>query len=174
MRLTTDTILDEKIEIYVDGSGQFSAEFNDNRYEAATRKELLEQLTKAVKLARQQGTVDVTVLGLIENRDGRGRRIPGEPFTAGAGVVQAKLRGKHAREHGAWLLVSDAGDKFQVRGWSGRAGTIARRLTEAEVADYLTLLEAKRVAETALENFVGAVKVDPEEELQNARKGAKS
>lgn len=86
----------------------------------------------------------------------------------GAGVVDAKLRAKHERQHGVFLLVAESGQKFQV-GSYGSDPTIARRLTQAEAAQYIALVEAVRVATTALEDFEGNVSINASEELEKNR-----
>jgi hypothetical protein len=173
MKLTTEKIGDARIDLDVDGHGTFSAEFNDQRYTAKTREELVEQLKKAVKKASQQGAVDVTVLGIVESGKQRGGYSSDGPFKKGGGFVQAKLRARHERQHNTWLLVTDddrfASTKFQVGSYS-HDGDIVRRLTIAEAMEYMKLIEAERVAKTALEDFVGAVKLDVDAALEAARK----
>lgn len=165
MKLTTERILDEKIDIEIDGHGTFSAEFNDQDYSAPTRKELLEKLQVAIRKARLQGTVPVTVLGLVPvvkkqwSSDGH--------YDKGAGIVQAMLRARHERQS-CWLLVSEEKKKFQVSVYEREGVVIARRLNLAEVTRYLDLREAVRVAEVALEDYVGSVKINPDDALHDA------
>lgn len=172
MKLGIDRIGVDQVplEVHVSEGGEFSAEFDEERYTATTRKELLEKLEKAVKAARETNPIDVTVLGLVPVSDRKGG-WSSDPFEAGAGVVQAKLRGKHQREYNAWLMITDDGKKrFKYSSSRRESIQIARRLNAAEVREYLALREAIRVAETALEDFVGKVQIDPEEALQAARK----
>lgn len=168
MKLSTETIGDQKIEIEVEQGGMFVASFNDHDYRASTRVELLDQLKTAVKKAAQQGMVDVSVLGLVPTTNDDRLYSRTTPYKLGDGVVHAKLRSRHEREYNTYLLVSDAKQKFKVSG--SLEGTIARRLTDPEVAEYLRLREALRVATTAVEDFVGAVKLNPDEALASAAK----
>lgn len=168
MKLGTERVGVHKIDLEVDGTGKFSAEFNDQIFEAQTRKDLLEKLEKAVKKASQQGVVDVTVLGLVPGKKDKHGRFDDGPFEVGAGVVHAKLRARHEREYNAYLLVSEENQKFKVHGFD-RGAVIARRLNDAEALRYLELKEAVRMAETDLEDFVGLVKLNPDDALNAAR-----
>lgn len=169
MRLSTETIGAHKIEIDVDGHGQFSAEFNDHTFTHKTRLELIDALKVAVKRADAQGVVEVTVIGIAASD----RKYSSDPFMSGAGYVHAKLRGKHERQHNTFLLVTDDArfkpTKFKIEGW--RNGTITRRLTDVETTEYLRLAESLRVATTALEDFTGAAQIKPEDALDAAREG---
>lgn len=152
------------IDINVDARGMFCAEFNDQEYREDTRAKLIAILTRVIKAAAQQGTVEVTVLGLVA-REGKYDRDEG-PFTSGDGVVHARLRGKHERQHNCWLLISDDGKKFQVSGGYSSAswlrdGQITRRLTPDEVAEYLRLKSASTAARKAHEAFIEAVQINP-------------
>jgi hypothetical protein len=171
VKFATERIGDHRIDIEVDGSGQFTAEFNDCNYSHATRLGLLEELKKAVRRAELQGVVDVTVLGLVAVSNAHKRHYSNEPYEPGAGVVQAKLRGKHERQHATWLLVADEGKpRFQVSGYARDNVQIARRLTVVEIKQYLALRETVRVATCDLEDFIGSVKIDPAAALEGARK----
>jgi hypothetical protein len=171
MKLGTERIGNARIDIEVDTNGSFSADFNDQHFSSRTRLELVEQLKRVVKKAEQQGTVDVTVLGLVPNK-GRRSGFGDDPFDQGDGAVHAKLRTKHEREHGTYLMVSDdsAKQKFKVGNYSRRDVVVCRRLTEVEVVTYKQLCEARRLAVTALEDFVGDHKIDMDEALAGARK----
>jgi hypothetical protein len=169
MKFSTERILDKRIDVEIDGSGMFSAEFEDQDYSAPTRKELVEKLQAAVRKAKKQGTVNVTVLGLVPAAK---RYASDDNYAPGAGVVHAKLRARHERQN-AWLLISESKQRFQV-GTYRTDSTIVRRLTDAEVAGYLDLREAVRMAEVALEDFIGAVKIDPDQALQDAAEAEKT
>lgn len=178
-RVSVQVVGAHRIDINVDDNGNFSAEFNDQDFSAKTKADLVEKLTKAVKRADAQGVVDVTVLGLVPLMPGKGSawRGRGEHFEQGAGFVNAKLRGQHERSYHTYLLVSEAGIgykagvKFQVSG--SREGVICRRIDLQEGLRYMELLEAKRTADTALEDFIGLVKIDVDETLAAARKKEK-
>lgn len=167
MKLTTEKISEQRIDIEVDTNGGFSATFNDQDFNAKTRLELIEQLKKAVKRFERVTPVEVTILGLVRKKNRKS--WDSEAFEQGAGAVNAKLRGRHVRNR-VWLMESDDDDKackFHLGGYKSD-GTIVRRLTPKETLRYNELLEQKRVAETALEDFVGSVKVDPYQALNNA------
>lgn len=172
MKLGTEHINGERIDVEVSADGLFTAHFNDQSYAAKTRVELIDLLKKAVKKFQQQATVDVTVLGLVPTTTSRAHSYrPDSPYELGAGVVHAKLRSRHEREYNTYLLVSDdegKAQKFKVSG--SREGCIARRLTLAETIKYLDLREQLRIATTAVEDFVGAVQIDPDHALLTARK----
>lgn len=152
----------EPIDVHVDGSGTFIAEFNDQEYEAASRKELDAKLTKAVKVFSETGIVDVTVIGRTVLK--RSKSVEREA----ADAVHAKLRSKHERQYNTWLLVTEDGIKFQVSG--SYDGTIVRRLTDAEVERYRALVATRIAAERAVQEFIDDVKIHPDEALKQAGK----
>lgn len=162
MKLSDVKIGERKIAIEVSATtGKFTAEFDEQDYSADTRADLVEQLKKVVKRADRSRPIGVTMLGMVVKTARKSWAMEG------AGTVDAMLRGRHDRNR-AWLLTSvDGKHKFQVSGYSSDA-TIARRLTLAEALEYREKFEAVRAATTALEDFVGAVKVDPAELLRKA------
>jgi hypothetical protein len=163
-KLTTDTIGTERIDIYVDGSGLFSAEYLDERYSAETRKLLLEKLEKAVKAHQNERAIPVSIVNLVRNTDRKGWN--NDAFASGRGVIQAKLRGKHQRLFDTWLYATDD-DKQQrfSRRQSYRDGTLCRRLTDAEIAEYLALAKQADEAEAVLKEWITERAIDPEEAL---------
>lgn len=164
MKLDTLQIGKRAIEIEITPAGKFIAVLEDMDFKADTKAELIEQLKKAVKRADRVKPIAVTVVGLVPKR---GRKSwDHEHFENGAGAVDAVLRGYHQRNR-VWLLTSvDGGHKFNVGGWSSEGTVIVRRLTLAETLEYTKKLEAMRVAKTALEDFIGAAKVDPAKLLE--------
>jgi hypothetical protein len=167
MKLTTAKIGSVSIDIEVNAGGTFTANYNDNDYEAKTSDELYEKLRAAVKKAQQQGTVDVSVLGLVptEKKSPFGRT---EPYQQGIGVVHAKLRAKHERHYQTHLLVSEEKKNFQVNGYD-RSGIVTRRLSQTDVDYYVALREKVKAAEQELQTFVDSVKIDPDKALEAAR-----
>lgn len=169
MKFGTEQIGKHKIEVEVDRKGQFSAEFDEVTYSASTVNELTDVLKKAVKRLEKVKPIAVTVLGMIKKAPTS--KWDTEKFSEGDGAIDALLRGYHERNR-VWLLTTVEGQhKFQVGGYGNRA-VIARRLTLQETIDYQARLEARRVAVTAVEDFIGAAKVDPAALLEAARKAA--
>jgi len=163
------------IDIHVDSAGAFNAVFNDQEYSAKTMAELHDKLNKAVKKARDQGVVDVTVVGIVPIvRKVGAYHHPGDHFMQGPGVVNAKLRGKHDRQSNCYLLMTEAGDgvkaglKFQI-GYS-REGRICRRLTLAEATRYVELAKARDAAIEALNDYEQGILLDVDDALAKARK----
>jgi hypothetical protein len=173
MKLTTEKIGDQRIDIEVDGNGKFSATFDETDYTAKTIEELRELLRSAIKKAKATKPIEVTVLGLVPRKKSiySGN---GEPFEDGPGYVQAKLRGEHGTRRHVYLLISDddrfENEKFQIGGYGSNDAEIVARLSLVEVLRYTELLELKRAATTAVEDFVGAHKFDITEALAAARK----
>lgn len=147
----------ERISVHVANDGSFWAEFDGQRYEEKTLDELKTKLTKVVKASAQRGTIEVSVLGLVPNENKKMSRSLEGPFVEGNGVVQAKLRGKHERQWGVYLLVSDDGQKFQVGGYRRGSGVIVRRLTDNEIARYVALRATAEAAQHALTEFENSV-----------------
>lgn len=169
MKLTTEKIGAENIDIEVNQSGEFHAEFNEEKFRATTQAELIEQLRRAVKKAKAVKPVDVTVLRLRERttRKDWDNEIFETTEEGTLGVVDAKLRGYNERNH-VFLLVDDKKQKFQLGGYKNGDAVIVRRLTAAEKRDYAVLVEAERVALTGLEDFIGLVKIDAKKTLAAA------
>jgi hypothetical protein len=166
MKFATEKVRGEAIDIEVNGAGEFSATYEDQDYTANSKKELIEQLDRAVKKAKTVKAVDVTVLGLVEKT--ARSRWDTERFEQGDGFVQAKLRSRHERQR-VWLMVTDDKDKTKFAIGNYRSeGTIVRRLTPAECAHYLELCAAVRVAEAALKAFIDEVQIEPAEMLKQA------
>lgn len=170
MIFATEKLGKHSIEIEVDRKGKFSAQFDDQDYAAETHAELVELLKKAVKRHDRYKPIEVTVLGVMF-KPAR-RSFDNEKIMAGDGTIDAVLRGYHARNR-VWLLTSVEGsEKFQLGGYNCK-GVIVRRLTLEETLRYLKLAEDRRIAATAIEDFVGSVKVDPKELVEAAQKEAK-
>lgn len=155
MKLTTAKLGKHKIDIEVGHNGKFSAVLDDQDYSADTQAELLEQLKKAIRRLEKQKPIEVTVLGIVKSKHGHYR-----DYNEGDGFLHALLRGRHDRNR-VWLMTTEDGkEKFQIGGYE-RDGTIVRRLTHAETSAYMALLEQRRKTKTAIEDFIGAVKLDP-------------
>lgn len=169
MKLGSDFYKGESVDIHVDNEGKFYAEHDNETYAALTRQELLEDLHKAISRAKSANPVEVTVLGLVPTDPIADRTRFGRDaaFKSGDGVVNAKLRGKHGRNWGTFLFVTadKAKTKFQMQGT--REATVARRLTEAEIAEYMRLTATFRAAESARDAFIESVQIDPEEALKS-------
>jgi len=164
-KITTDHIGPARvaIEIFVDSSGQFSAEYNDERYSANTRADLLVLLEKAVKQAAAEKAAPVTIVNLVYPEK---KSHWENPVEEGRGVIHAQLRGKHGREHSMWLFTSESGVKFKLGGYGDRLSQLCRRLTPEEVADYATLVAAIDTAQAAFDAWLQARHVSPQEALK--------
>lgn len=143
-------VLGEKIDLYVDNSGTFRAEYQGEEYHAATAVEVKTMLTKAIRADKETRAVSVSIIDLVPNtkkkRDSWGDRP--EPFVEGRGVVHGKLRGRHGHHH-EWLLEAD-GKKFTLR-CSGSNNIICLRLSPTRVKEYLQLAAEFDKAEAAFE-----------------------
>lgn len=163
MKVTTDTIGKEKIDIHVDSSGHFWAEYEDERYEDETRKALLEKLAKAVKRHESEKAVRVT---LVDVQPTTRKSFSYGPYEPGRGVLHARLRGKHGREWNAWLFVSEDGKtKFKMASHNG-GFTLCPRLSAEQVAEYERLSGAIETAKAAYAEWLKGVEVTPEEALK--------
>jgi hypothetical protein len=164
-KFATERILDEEIDVEVTSGGVFTAEYNDQSYDAKTLDELRARLLKAVKRAKATKAVDVTMINYVpKSQSGNHRFVREDPYETGVGFVHAKLRSKHERSS-AWLLTSDDGTKFQVSSYGSVSQNICRRLTLAEALEYDRLAKALAAAEEALEAWTVTVRLDPEKAL---------
>lgn len=157
--VTNVMINNQTVEIEVDGSGRFTAEFDDQDFTAKTMEELGEQLRVAGKKSRETKAVDVSVIDHVLSKDRY------DPLQSGIGVVHAKLRGQHERNH-EWLLTAESGQKFKVRQWGSGERVICRRMTESEVAEYMQLANAVKTAEKVFESFRAKMRADPKRLLK--------
>jgi len=161
MKVTTDQILTEKIDIHVDNSGQFWAEFNDMRYTADTRMKLLEDLKKAVKAAEGEKAVPVTLINVSKKKE---YSYGGSAYSQGRGIVHCRVRGKHGREYNTFLFVTDDGTKFKRS--THDAGDLCRRLSESEIAEYERLTKIIDAAEADFNGWLKGVTISPSEALK--------
>lgn len=158
-------VLGEKIDLYVDNSGTFRAEYQGVEYHAATAADVHKMLTKAVRADKESRAVSVSILDHVpnpESKDSKNRRWGSswEPFVSGRGVVHGKLRGRHGHHH-EWLLEAD-GKKFTVRCYDSD-NVICLRLSPTRVKEYLTLAEAFDRAKAALTAWKEENTVDAKE-----------
>lgn len=167
MKLGSDFYKGESVDIHVDNDGKFYAEHDGETFTSLTRQGLLDDLHRAIARAKAANPVKVTVLGLVPTDPiaDKNRYGANSAFKSGDGVVHASLRGKHGRNWGTFLFVTDDAkkQKFQLQGT--REATVARRLDGVEVQEYTVLLAVFREAESALKAFVERVEIDPEQAL---------
>lgn len=163
MKIKTETIQGENIDIEIDSSGMFSADYDEESYRGKSLEELLEKLKRAVNKSRDQRAVDVTVVGLIP-REKKSSIYREEPYVEGDGLITATLRKKHERQS-MYLLTADDGTKFQLSSYREGRTKICRRLTPEEMATYQALAAASTDAQAALENWLVTVRVDADELL---------
>lgn len=163
-KVTTDQIGTEKIEIFVDASGQFHAEYNDESFNADTRAGLLDLLSKAVKSKEKETAIPVTFIDLVPSTKNSG--WGDDKYTTGRGIMHAKLRGKHARESNTYLFVSDDGKtKFKMGRYNG-LNKLCRRLTPEEIAEYTRLAKEVDFAEANMDGWLATVHVDAKDVLK--------
>jgi hypothetical protein len=161
MKVTTDQVGAQRIDIFVDNSGEFHAEYNEQSYRAETRMLLIKQLEKAVKSAENEKAIPVTIIDMVVSAD---KRDEGK-YESGRGVIQAKLRGKHGREWSTWLFMTDDGKKkFKLSSHETRK--LCRRLTPEEIAEYERLAARVDEAEMLMAEWLATVHVSPEEALK--------
>lgn len=166
MKIATETIGGQQIEIDVDAAGVFTAEYQDEEYRGETLKALKDKLIEAGKQVRAERAVPVTVLNRVPTR-AKNTYGKTDPFEQGTGVVHATLRGQHARLK-SWLLSGPEGQKFSESTYGH--SEIARRLAEPEVSEYYALKDAIRVAEEAYQAFLDRVLIDPKAALDGEMK----
>lgn len=147
-KVTEWIIRDNKIAVHVDHLGNFSATVDDVELEAKTLVELKPKVEKAIKRmidnANPKKQIQITVLGMkIVNSTH-------DPLQKGIGVVHARLRGKHGRNH-EYLFTSESGQKFKLRSWGNQH--VTRRLNAGQEAEYLRLAQTQADAIAAVEKF---------------------
>lgn len=159
MRLTSERIEGELVEIDVDGSGTFWAEFADVRHSGATLLELKEKLGREIKKAKETKPLEVTVVDLVPNVKKGGWE--NGAYRDGRGAVHALLRGKH-KTQGQYLLRDLEGKAFQISTYSNGGHKILRRLSDEEIAEYARLAGEADGATKALEEWISARSANPE------------
>lgn len=158
MKVATERIGGEAIDVDVDSAGTFRATFKDGDYQAKSLEGLREQLAKAEKAQLNSKPVDVTILNLTRAAGNTAR----ERYETGRGVVHAKLRGRHERER-TWLLTDLHGNKFSLA--AHFRTPVCKRLGEAEVAIYEKLAADLTAAEKAMRAFEEEFSQEPAELL---------
>src|SRR5262245_37546100 len=147
-KVTEWTIRDHKVAVTVDHLGNFNATVDDVDLEAKTLADLKPKVEKAVKRmidnANPKKQLAVTVLGMIIVNKTH------DPLQKGIGVVHARLRGKHGRNH-EYLFTAETGQKFKLRSWGNQH--VTKRLNAGQEAEYLQLAKAQADADAAMEAF---------------------
>jgi len=147
-------------------TGYFSAGVGGDHYSAKTREELLEKLAKAVKKTRVKLNVPLTIIGRVARivKAGVGDTRSWITHDPGVGFEHVVLIGTHAST-GRLLLRKEDGTKMEQErfGYGSRGGTLCRRLTVDEAAQYVTLHTEYERARKAYEKFESRVEVkDPD------------
>ncbi len=147
-KVTEWIIRDNKVAVSVDHLGNFTATVDDVELEAKTLADLKPKVEKAIKRmidnANPKKQIAITVLGMrIVNKTH-------DPLQKGVGVVHARLRGKHGRNH-EYLFTAESGQKFKLRSWGNQH--VTRRLNAGQEAEYLALAQAQADADAAIAAF---------------------
>lgn len=167
MKISTERIGDELIEIEVTPSGRFEASFNEEDYRAETKGELVELLRAAVGKAKQaRPPMPITLLNRI-----RGKKTSWgkQGIIEGRGTLDLMLRGVHSRTR--VILLTDGDQKIQLDlGWGGNKA-VARRLNANEKAEYQELTAALDRASAAYSAFEAKVLIDPKAAMESPAPG---
>lgn len=167
MKLTTEQIGDHRIDIHVNEGGKFTATFEDHDYRADTKDELIEDLRQAARKMKAQVAIPITMVDTVPASATNSRNFSDDPYVRGTGVVQCVFRGVHPRT-GALLLADLDGKKFQLSSYEGKRN-VAKRLTPDEEARYLELANALLVAQTAKDDFLETILLDPKKLQADAK-----
>ncbi len=142
-------------------SGFFTASVSGDYLTAKTRDELLQKVEKAVKKTRVKLNVPLTIIGRVARvvNAGVGSYHSWTTYDSGVGYEHVTLVGLHAQT-GRMLLRKDDGTKLEQDRYSGRGtGTICRRLTDEEAAQYVKLHTEHYRAKKAYEKFETRVEI---------------
>lgn len=167
MKISTEKIGDEQIEIEVTPEGRFEASFNEEDYRAETKGELLDILRAAVGKAKQaRAPMPITLLNRIRGKKTSWGEIG---IIEGRGTLDLMLRGVHSRTR--VILLTDGDKKIQFdNGWGGNKA-VARRLTANEKAEYQELTAALDRASAAYSAFEAKVLIDPKAAMESPAAG---
>jgi hypothetical protein len=153
------------VDIEVESGGRFTAALEGEEYQADTKAGLVEILRKAAKRQQKRTPVEITLLDYDHawqqiptyqrKRVDETRLNPEEP-EAGY-VTHAQLRGQNPRTRA--LLLTIGTEKVPLD-YSYHSTPIARRLSEAEVAEFQRLKAAIRDAEAAYAAWEAGVRFD--------------
>jgi hypothetical protein len=168
MKITTVTVGDEEVEIEVDMNGRFHAEYDGQSVGGDTLQEVKDHLVKMNRKVLDERAVPVTIIGIVpveKQKDRHGFRTS-DPFEDGVGVLNAKLRGRHARTR-EFLYIAEGENaeerkKFSLH-YSGskRYQVACRRLSLAESLEYIRLAKAAEFAQQQLDVWIDARRLDP-------------
>src|SRR5215510_8130893 len=151
-KVTEWKIRDQKVAVEVDHLGNFSATVDDVTLEAKTLVELKPKVEKAIKRMidneNPKKQIAITVLGMVLTKSQH------DPLAKGVGVVHARLRGKHQRNH-EYLFTAEAGPKFKLRSWGNQH--VTKRLNAGQEAEYLQLAMARfeKAHEISMDRLLG-------------------
>jgi hypothetical protein len=162
--VTTKNIHGVDVHFEVDNTGRFSAHLDEHGpFSATTLHDIEEEVTKVLKRASaaKKKALEVTFLNVDVKRSPNSWTPTS--YVVGSGAVDATFRGVAARTN-EWLVTID-GEKDKIRqGYSDGGITLCRRLTADEHIQWKQLQEARRVAATAIEDFIGVRKLNLKEE----------
>lgn len=144
MKVSTVTVGETKVDIFVDNGGKFYAEYDEEDYSATTLSEVTDKVKTAVKRAKMQKPIDVTVVDLKPStkRSGSGYGYSNEPYEHGRGLVNLKLRAKHERNWNSYLYADGQGRKFSLSRGGDGSHRVLRKLTVHEAVEYERLTTA--------------------------------
>ncbi len=156
--LKTETIHGVKVEFEVDSKGRFTVDLGDHGdFSGSTLQEVEDEVTKVLKRAKSQQPIEVTFVGITSSKR---HSYGAEEYHVGTEALDATLRG-YAKRTRDWLITKLDGKKDKIsKGYSDSGITVCRRLTPAEHVEWKQLQEARRVAAVAIEDFIGARKID--------------
>lgn len=139
-------------------SGEFSASVAADRVKAPTLAALQNQIDKIQKKTKVKVAIPVSVLGQVW-KPNRGYSYQGrDSWISGAGVQHCTLTGFDIKGNVQWK--DDKTGKAERASRWGRNVQFVRRLTDAEIEEYINLRKAKDAAEAAYHLFEEKVRID--------------
>ena len=149
MKLKDIEVRGKKFAVAVDElRGTFHATVGERRLSAHTLDELITRVTTATKVTATRVAVEATRLGHRRGRD----------------VEHIVMTGLHASD-GRVLYRDAKGHAGKIEGFTD---DVARRLTDAEVAQFKSLVAAKLAADQQFDAFVARVRIDARKVVQEA------
>lgn len=148
-KLKTETIDGRRVEIIVEDDGRFVASCDGDEWRDVTYSGVLDKVRRDLRKSRVRIAIPATMVGSELHKPKYGRP---HARAATAGVRHFTITGMHGRTRNVLVKWEDTGESEQLRYYG--SGNIVRRLTAADVSEFVTLAKERDRANKAYDAFI--------------------
>lgn len=138
-------------------NGKFRATVEGHEYTAESEKALIDKLRASLRTAKARLKLPITIINVVPKKSQWGHQ---SSWGIGIGTRHAIITGLHAQNNDL-LIEDEAGTKERKRGhsWSSD-GLVCRRMTPAQIDEYVALAQAAESTKKALDAFEERYKIE--------------